>query len=123
MAHPSNPFQASQAWCDLDMWEQSDVVLAFAAKAAAAACATPLQQRSSSSSTGGAGAPGALPLGKAEQLCAQLFDVHVARYLTALKLDQQVRGSRGAITAACSHRLLGVEVPVFLVQSCAGWCA
>jgi hypothetical protein len=73
--------QASAAWTELDMWEQSDVVLTFAAKAAATACSSPLQQ------------PGALPAGKAEQLCVLLYDVHVARYLTATKLDQQVRAA------------------------------
>lgn len=63
------------------MWEQSDVVLTFAAKAAVTACSSPLQQ------------PGAVPACKAEQLCVLLYDVHVARYLTATKLNQQVRRS------------------------------
>lgn len=60
------------------MWEQSDVVLTFAVKAADTACSGPLQRGV------------ALPASKAEQLCVLLFDVQVARYLTAMKLDQQV---------------------------------
>jgi len=106
--------QASTAWCDLDMWEQSDVVLTFAAKAATAACTAPLQQYRSSTSTGmpdaaaaaatsgrcQGGAGGVLSASKAEQLCALLFDVHVARYLTTVKLNQQVGGLL-TVTSIC----------------------
>lgn len=59
------------------MWEQSDVVLTFASQAAESACSKPLQS-------------GPLPASTAEQLCVLLFDVHAARYTTAVKLNQQV---------------------------------
>lgn len=59
------------------MWEQSDVVLTFASQAAESACSKPLQS-------------GPLPASTAEQLCVLLFDVHAARYTTAVKLHQQV---------------------------------
>lgn len=77
--------QASTEWTKLDMWEQSDVVLGFASKAADAVCCTPLQH-------------GTAPAQKAEQLCTALFDVALARYTTATKLNQQASaklGSRG----------------------------
>lgn len=74
------------------MWEQSDVVLTFADKAAVTACSSPLQQ------------PGALPAGKAEQLCVLLYDVHVARYLTATKLNQQVRTRFACAEMCCLPR-------------------
>lgn len=74
---PCSPcLQASAEWTKLDMWEQSDVVLAFASKAADTVCRTPLQH-------------GTAPAHKSEQLCTLLFDVAVARYLTATKLTQQ----------------------------------
>lgn len=73
------------------MWEQSDVVLAFACKAAAAACTPVLQQQQQSAAGGAAGAAGAAaPNSKAEQLCVLLFDVQLARHATAVKLRQQV---------------------------------
>jgi hypothetical protein len=59
------------------MLEQSDVVLTFASLAAESACSKPLQS-------------GILAASAAEQLCVLLFDVHAARYTTAVKLHQQV---------------------------------
>jgi hypothetical protein len=60
------------------MWEQSDVVLTFAAKATDTACTGPVKH-------------GGLGSSKAEQLCVLLFDIQVARYVSAMKLNQQVR--------------------------------
>lgn len=81
--------QASAEWTKLDMWEQSDVVLAFASKAADTVCRTPLQH-------------GTAPAHKSEQLCTLLFDVAVARYLTATKLTQHVSAHLYPIgVAAC----------------------
>lgn len=80
------PLQASASWSELDMWEQSDVVLTFAVKVADTACRGPLKH-------------GGLGSSKAEQLCVLLFDVQVARYLSAMKLNQQV--SQALILGAC----------------------
>jgi hypothetical protein len=89
MPSPSNTAtplpQASDAWCNLDMWEQADVVLAFAAALVGPLCLQPLQERQ-------AGGAAALSSSSAssESLVSLLFDVHLARYITAAKLNHQV---------------------------------
>lgn len=92
--------QASTAWTKLGMWEQSDVVLAFAASAADTACRQPLLLPAQSAH-------------KAEQLCVLLFDVSVARYLTAAKLDQQAGAT--AEPSVGRHALSPVTVACWVV--------
>ena len=65
------------------MWEQSDVVLAFAAALVGPLCLQPLQERAAAGGNSSSSA-------SSESLVSLLFDVHLARYVTAARPDHQV---------------------------------
>lgn len=72
--------QASQAWAELEYWENSESLLSFASRLATAVCAGALQHTDASM----------MPAATAERHCCLLFEVHAKRFCTAWNLNNQV---------------------------------
>lgn len=111
--------RASDAWAELGMWEQSEVVLGHAASALGPVCLQPLQARSAASGAG------SLSPAKAEQLVGLMFDVQLARFTTAMKLKQQVcGGTHGRSDCdACQQAGAPLGENVCLQRVSCGWLA
>eukprot|EP00775_Hariotina_reticulata_P005401 gene5401-5635_t len=77
---------ASQAWAELELWENSESLLSFASRLATAVCAGALQHAAASM----------MPAATAEQHCCLLFEVHAKRFCTAWNLKNQALAKHAA---------------------------